>query len=239
MSDSDQLTIAGVKYVRSDSDKINANPSKTAEKIVVSARPATFVPRPMKHQTGSFLAALPREVRGTALRQMFTGSGNGPATVKVSLPLLPGDVDSNGAGAVIVNYGVQYNQIAGITDWTTVFKEYRITAASLEFMPSAQATLVAGDNTFAAGINYSTNNSSPGSYIECLTLDQGKIVGFGLNKPTKWHCDFTKIFGDVWTDTGTNVIYATWKAYGMGAATFSVHLGYFCGRVDVEFRGFA
>ena len=172
--------------------------------------------------------------------QYADGRGNAPATVKVRLPLTPQAVSSNGAGQVQVVYGIQYSGIVQSSDWTTVFKEYRFTAAELSFVPCGVPVLSAADASFGAGVNYSSNITAPGSIAEVLALDQGKVIGLGVTKTSKWHINFEKLFGEVWTDTGTSVTFATWKAFNTATGNpLSVQLGNWYGYVDVEFRGFA
>jgi hypothetical protein len=141
---------------------------------------------------------------------------------------------------VQVVYGIQYAGLVQSADWTTVFKEYRFTAAHIQFVPSGVPPLTAADACFGAGINYSSNITAPGSVAEVLALDQGKLVGMGITKITKWSIDFQRLFGEVWTDTGTSVAFATWKAFNTATGNpLGVQLGNWFGYVDVEFRGFA
>jgi len=195
--------------------------------------------KPQPRALAAVLYASEPSMRKLVLKSAgFTGKGNGPAVVKVRLPITPQAVSSNGVGQVQVVYGIQYTSVAGISDWANVFKEYRFTTAEIVFIPCGCPVLSAADASFGAGINYSTNITAPGSLSEVLSLDQGKVVGLGLTKISKWHCDFTKIFGEVWADTGTNVVYGTWKAFNTATGNpLSVQLGNWCGHVDVEFRG--
>ena len=98
--------------------------------------------------------------------------------------------------------------------------------------------LSAADASFGAGLNYSGNITAPGSIAEVLSLDQGQVVGLGMTKKSKWHADFNRLFGEVWTDTGTSLAFATWKAFNTATGNpLSVQLGNWFGYVDVEFRG--
>lgn len=178
-------------------------------------------------------------MRQTLLRSMgFTGNSDGPAVVKVRLPLTPQAVSSNGAGQVQVVYGIQYSGLVQGADWTAVFKEYRFTAAEVFFTPCGTPVLSAADASFGAGLNYSGNITAPGSIAEVMALDQGKVVGLGICKESKWHVNFNKLFGEVWTDTGTSLAFATWKAFNTATGNpISVQLGNWWGYVYVEFRG--
>ena len=185
------------------------------------------------------LGQAPPEMRGVLLRSLgYTGGMKGPAIVKIRLPLTPQAVSSNGAGQVQVVYGIQYAGLVGIADWTAVFKEYRFIRADLLFIPCGVPVLSAADASFGAGLNYSGNITAPGSIAEVLSLDQGQVVGLGMTKKSKWHADFNRLFGEVWTDTGTSLAFATWKAFNTATGNpLSVQLGNWFGYVDVEFRG--
>jgi len=228
-----------------ESTKVSATPSAVRNndfdyprlecpENTLALTPVRYHPR----QYAKTLSGCSSEMRETVLKSMSGFQAQDPMTVKVRLPITPQAVSSNGAGQVQVVYGIQYTSIAGISDWANVFKEYRFVFAEILFTPSGTPVLSAADASFGAGINYSTNITAPGSLSEVLTLDQGKVVGLGLPKSTKWHCNFEKLFGEVWTDTGTNVVYGTWKAFNTATGNpLSVQLGNWWGYVDCEFRG--
>lgn len=186
---------------------------------------------------------MPTEVRTHLLGALlqgggFIGGGSGPATVRLRLPIAPQVVSSNGVGQVQVVYGIQYTSVVGLSDWANVFKEYRFIKATVHFTPCGVPLLSAADASFGAGINYSTNITAPGSLAECLSLDNGQVVG-SYGKQYTWECRFVKTGTEVWTDMGTNVVYATWKAFNTATGNpLSVQLGNWWGFVDLEMRGF-
>lgn len=252
---SDKIFVDGVEYARvkpaSGAPKTetreecttggNSSPIAcgSAQVDPVPAQTALALLKPHPRSLGGVLRDTAPAMRSVLLKSMgYTGNMKGPATVKVRLPLTPQAVSSNGAGQVQVVYGIQSSGIVQISDWTAVFKEYRFTSAEIQFVPSGVPVLSAADACFGAGLNYSANITAPGSIAEVLALDQGKIVGLGVTKVSKWHVDFEKLFGEVWTDTGTSVAFATWKAFNTATGNpLSVQLGNWFGFVNVEFRG--
>ena len=236
-----RIMIGGAEYTRSSASAPTSPPEKgSMNPAPVEITPHTCQLRSVpKTSLGTALASVHPSMRRALLRAAgFTGGPKDIGSIKVRLPLTPQAVSSNGAGQVQVVYGVQYSGLVQGSDWTTVFKEYRFTSAELFFIPSGVPVLSAADAAFGAGINYSSNITAPGSIAEVCALDQGQIIGLGETKRSRWHCDFEKMFGEIWTDTGTSVAFATWKAFNTATGNpLSVQLGNWFGYVDVEFRG--
>jgi len=185
-------------------------------------------------------------IKEVLMRRMlgaFQGGTNVAATFKARLPMTPLLLVTNAGGllgASGVAYGCQPSQISGFSQWQTVFAEMRPVRAEFRFQPAMCNAATGADNGFAAGVDYDSAVSTPGSLAAVLQSDDPQVIGMGETKPHVWHVNLSKLFGEVWNDT--NTFAGTWcrlMAFSTGTGSASVSYGYIWGFVDLEFRGFA